>query len=64
MLKFLEDEKAQGSIEYLLIVAAAIALAAVIIFLVLFLGDKGIFESEERLDDFNCLAQDFNAPGC
>ena len=61
-MKGLMSEKGQGSMEYLLIVAGAIALAAIVIYMVLVLSKVGATDTGERLDDFNCLAGDGN--GC
>jgi len=40
-MKFLKDEKAQGALEYLLIIGGSIVLAAVVIAIVINLGKKG-----------------------
>jgi len=59
-MQFLKDKKAQGALEYLLIIGGAIVLAAIVIAVVLNISSKTKDTANTKFSDFNNLVSDAN----
>ena len=57
---FFKDEKAQGALEYLLIIGGAIVLAAIVIALIINITSKTKDTANTQYSDFNNLISDVN----
>ncbi|PIU22504.1 MAG: class III signal peptide-containing protein [Candidatus Diapherotrites archaeon CG08_land_8_20_14_0_20_30_16] len=57
---FFKDEKAQGALEYLLIIGGAIVLAAIVIAVIINITSKTKDTANTQYSDFNNLISDVN----
>jgi len=63
-MKFLKEKKAQGALEYLLIIGGAIVLAAIVIAVVVNMGKQGKTTATNSMNSFQNVINNANKDLC